>query len=243
MTKQAERQYLVLLGEEGRVHARDKPFSDESCGLLLCDIGTIMNLLPPRPARVLELGCGGGWFSCMLARHGYRVVGVDISEAMVALAQENRRTQGLDNAAFLQGDYESLSFADEFDAVVFYDSLHHSESEHAALAAAYRALKPGGILITHEPGEGHSKSPDSIRAMERFGVSERDMPPHQIIKVARRIGFSRPRVLPMPLALNLVIYKQTSTSKLLNSAIMAARLLKMLFHKAETRSAITVLTK
>src|SRR3954462_3184773 len=166
MTKQAENDYPVLIGETGRVHARDKPFSDENRGLMLCDVGTIMNLLPPRPARVLELGCGAGWFSCLLARHGYEVVGVDISEAMIELAEQNRRAQAAGHVRFMRGDYEGLKFANEFDAVIFYDSLHHSDSEEDAIAAAYRALKPGGILLTHEPGEGHSKSPDSIAAMQ-----------------------------------------------------------------------------
>lgn len=243
MTKQAEIDYPSMIGAERRVRARDKPFSEDDCGLLLCDVGTVINLLPRRPARVLELGCGGGWFSCFLARHGYEVVGVDISSDMIALAEQNRGTQALPNLKFTVGDYETLGFSNEFDAVVFYDSLHHADSEHDALAAAFKALKPGGLLITHEPGEGHSKAPASIEAMKLYGVNERDMPPHHIIKVGKEVGFSGWHVFPMPLTLSIIVYRQYSRSWLLNWLLVLARLAKMLLYRPRRLSAITVLTK
>jgi hypothetical protein len=72
---------------------------------------------------------------------------------------------------------------------VFYDSLHHAVDESAALRAVYRALKPGGVCITSEPGTGHANSRDAQEAVRKFGVTERDMPPHRIMRVAKQIGF------------------------------------------------------
>ncbi len=87
-------------------------------------------------------------------------------------------------------DYESLHFEEPFDCAVFYDALHHAVDERAALESAYRALRPGGILITHEPGAGHSESPESVRARELYAVTEKDMPPAHIRDLCREIGFS-----------------------------------------------------
>ena len=84
------------------------------------------------------------------------------------------------------------------DYVIFHDALHHAESEDAALRAAYAALKPGGMTICIEPGDGHSQSPGSIHAVKEFGVHEKDMPPRKIIRHARAAGFRRHLVLPWP---------------------------------------------
>lgn len=198
MTKLAEQEYPLKIGELGRQHAKGKPFSDPNCGTLLGDIGFIMSLLPKPPARLLDLGCGTGWTSCFFAKYGFDVTGQDISQEMINLAEENLLEHKLHNVRFIQSDYENLSFENEFDCAVFYDSLHHAVDESLAIRSAYNALKRGGILITHEPGEGHSAHPHSINAMEQFGVNERDMPPHLIIKAGKQAGFREFQILPLP---------------------------------------------
>lgn len=198
MTKAAEQNYLNLTGEAGRVHSGGKPFSDENCGLNLAAIGTLMALLPKPPARILDMGCGAGWTSIFFAKRGYEVVGQDISQDMLDLATDTAARQGIGSKlSFVRSDYESTDHDQSFDAVVFYDCLHHADDERAALASAYRALKPGGVCITHEPGEGHAETPASIEAMRIYGVSERDMPPHLIIRHARQLGFKSHRIYPM----------------------------------------------
>lgn len=64
-----------------------------------------MKLLPPPPARVLDLGVGSGWTSEMLARCGYRVVGLDIAPDMIAIAR--RRITGSLDLRFEVCDYEA----------------------------------------------------------------------------------------------------------------------------------------
>jgi len=63
MPKAGELTYLQKLGPAGRQHALDKPFSDSLCWRYLIDIGAILSLLPPPPARLLDLGAGSGWTS------------------------------------------------------------------------------------------------------------------------------------------------------------------------------------
>lgn len=192
MPKLGEINYLKAAGAAGAAHIGNKPFSDEACGRYLGDLALVMELLPPPPAAILDLGVGSGWTSLFLARRGYDVVGRDICPDMIRLAERNRNRQIAENVAFEVGDYESLPDRRAFDAVLFYDALHHAEDERAALSAAFAALKPGGVCLTVEPGEGHAAA--SREAMEKFGVTEKDMPPHHVVAVGRSVGFRQIRV-------------------------------------------------
>ena len=189
MGKSGEIDYLTKGGPDFIRHAKYKPFSDINCAGYLMEFGGLMALLPPPPARVLDLGCGTGWTSRFLAKTGYETVAIDISPEMIFHAEEMRQQDKLDNLSFVVADYEDLQFLEEFDAVVFYDSLHHAVDEELALRKAYQALRPGGVCLASEPGEGHSLSEAAVRAVERFDVTEKDMPPRYIMEIGRRCGF------------------------------------------------------
>lgn len=189
--KQGEIDYIKNLGLTYTLHALNKPYSDDKCGLYLMDIGSIIQLLPPIPAKILDMGCGTGWTSVFYAKRGYNVTGQDISQDMIDLAKINKVKSNLDNLEFMVSDYELMNIKNEFDCVVFYDSLHHAENENRALEVAYNALKSNGILITLEPGEGHSKSQPSLEAVQKYGVEEKDMPPYHIIDLCKGIGFKK----------------------------------------------------
>jgi SAM-dependent methyltransferase len=206
VAKQGEIDYLKKLGEAGIRHATDKPFSDAECGALLMELGAILNLLPPPPARLLDLGCGTGWTSCFFARRGYEVVGQDIAADMIEQAHENKIRYRVENVHFVECDYEDFDFEDEFDAAVFFDSLHHSLSEEDALRQVYRALKPGGVCVTSEPGLGHAGRPASRNAVERYDVTERDMHPGRIIRAGKKAGFARFRTFPHARQLSACLY-------------------------------------
>lgn len=192
MPRLGEINYLKSAGAEGIEHVRNKPFSDAACGRYLGDLGLVMGLLPPPPARILDLGVGSGWTTLFLSRRGYEVVGRDICPDMISLAEQNRDYMAVESASFEVGDYESMNYRNQFDAVLFYDSLHHAVDERAALLAAHNALKPGGICLTVEPGEGHAAV--SEEAVRRFGVTEKDMPPHHIIAFGEQVGFRQFKV-------------------------------------------------
>lgn len=248
MSKQAEISYLANTGEAGRWHSLYKPFSDPSCGTSLATIGTIMQLLPPAPARLLDFGCGGGWTSVFYALHGFRVTGQDIAPDMIALAMDNRARNGLsaEQLDLLCSDFENLDLQEQYDAAIFFDCLHHADDEELAIRSAYNALKPGGILITHEPGEGHSINPHTIAVTEQYGVNERDMPPSLIVKCGLAAGFSHFRVLPMHAELFNVFYADDlyrGRRKLKWKYRLVRRVLRMLFRPNMAAGSIVVLTK
>jgi SAM-dependent methyltransferase len=203
MAKQGEIDYLKNLEKEKGFdnsigHAMNKPFSDPDCSKYLSELAAIMELLPPPPARLLDAGCGSGWTSCFFAKRGYTVVGVDIAGDLIELARGLAQKEGLENAHFEVHDYESMPFKNEFDCAVFYDSLHHSMDEKLAIQAIYSALKTGGRCVTDEPGKGHATSRGSIEAMEKYGVSECDMPPSLIFAAGKAAGFKKFLVYPHP---------------------------------------------
>lgn len=162
-----------------------KPFSDPRCGEYLMDIAQVMNLLPPSPARLLDIGVGSGWTSELFARRGYEVVGLDISPDMIALAKQRSHP----NLSFQVCDYESGPIPANFDAAVIYDSLHHAENEFLVIKNIFAALVPGGVLITVEPGAGHSQTADSIEVMRKYGTTEKDMPFSLQLELMQRAGF------------------------------------------------------
>jgi SAM-dependent methyltransferase len=195
--KAGERSYYARLGPEGRRHAQDKPFSDSECGKYLADIGAMLLMLEPPPRSVIDFGCGAGWTSLFLARAGYDVLGVDISEDAIALARAAGAAAG-SSAKFAVADYEGFTAGAQFDYALFYDSLHHAEDEQAAVEAAFRVLKPGGVLFAFEPGAGHSRSPGARHAASNYGVHEKDMSPSYVRRLGRRAGFERALWLPLP---------------------------------------------
>jgi SAM-dependent methyltransferase len=216
MAKNDEINYLKNIGPDGMAHAANKPFSDPECGNYLVDLGFIMSLLPPPPLKLLDLGCGTGWTSVFFARRGYQVTAQDISGDMIHLANRNKEKAGIENAAFIESDFESLDFKNEFDCAVFYDSLHHSEDANMALKKIYAALKPGGVCVTCEPGKGHAKQ--SGQVVEKFRTTEKDMPPTCIIKIGKAVGFRTFRVYPRLMLLGRALYK-TTRNPLINALL------------------------
>jgi SAM-dependent methyltransferase len=104
-------------------------------------------------ALVLELGCGIGIFSELLAASGARLVGIDISEDLLRRAGQRCRDRGLGapRVQFERASIERLPHAPgTFEAVIGSSILHHLEVG-PALAEVHRVLKPGGRFVVAEP--------------------------------------------------------------------------------------------
>jgi len=116
---------------------------------LLIHIADQAELVPGM--RVLDAGCGIGGPSLWLARHrGVRVAALNISAVQVAEARARVAAAGLgDRVAVTQGDFHRLEDhyePESFDAVLFLESLVHSDHPQVVLESAHRVLKPGGVL-------------------------------------------------------------------------------------------------
>ena len=105
---------------------------------------TLRALLPDlRGLRVLDLGCGFGWF-CRFARTqgAARVLGIDVSERMLARAKAETAD---DAVSYIQADLEQLTLASAaFDLAYSSLTLHYIENLERLLAQVHAALIPGG---------------------------------------------------------------------------------------------------
>ena len=103
----------------------------------------LMKDLEIRPgSRVLDLGCGPGLFSILLAKKGMDVVGIDYSAAMVKKAEENASEEGV-SCQFIKMNAQDLAFEDnEFDAVVSRSVIWALERPRECYREILRVLKP-----------------------------------------------------------------------------------------------------
>lgn len=103
----------------------------------------------PADARVLDVGCGSGWASRVMAekaRDG-RVVGIDISDAMVQLARES--SASFSNIEFQVATAEKLPFEDdEFTHAFSMESLYYYADILVALKEIKRVLSQGGLFVS-----------------------------------------------------------------------------------------------
>ncbi len=103
----------------------------------------------PANAQVLDVGCGSGWASRLLAGQASdgRVVGIDISDEMIQLARDSSSL--FSNVEFRIASAEELPFKDdEFTHAFSMESLYYYTNMIAALREIHRVLKSGGLFVT-----------------------------------------------------------------------------------------------
>jgi SAM-dependent methyltransferase len=142
---------------------------------------------------VLDVACGTGNFSRDFARsvggEGL-VVGIDVSQTMLARAVEDTRGAGLDNAAYVRGNAQELPFvSDSFDAVCCFAALHLFQDPMRALDRMTDVLTPGGRIALFTSVRGRSAP---LRTMEsilgaRGGAALFER--HEVVKALEERGF------------------------------------------------------
>jgi len=114
--------------------------------------------LPDPPADVLDLGCGTGSLSVLLARRGFRVTAVDLSPNMVEHARRKLTAANLD-ARVLVADASDLPPLGDIDVVLVRHLLWTLPDPTGALRHWIGLSRPGGRLVLVE-GRWHTSAPD-----------------------------------------------------------------------------------
>jgi len=125
--------------------------------------------------RVLDIGTGAGDVALLAAEivgaEG-EVVGIDINGEVLDIARTRADEAGLTNVRFIETDLRAMAFVEAFDAAVGRLILIHSGDPVAALTAAARTVRPGGIIAFQD----FNLLEDSIRSY----------PPHPLVTVVNR---------------------------------------------------------
>jgi len=105
---------------------------------------------PRQEIRILDAGCGPGFFSMILAEAGFSVTGVDVTLEMLKKARAATKNAGF-QVTYLQGDVQDLPFSDEsFDIVVSRNLTWILKTPAKAYKEWYRVLAPGGMLVNFD---------------------------------------------------------------------------------------------
>jgi SAM-dependent methyltransferase len=202
---EAHRRYVERVGSGGELWLRTKPFSAPpgrelwECLRIFAHIVERLEL--EYRAQVLDLGCGPGWLSEFLARCGYWVTGVDVSEDMVKIARERiaaidepigKGTQAL--AEFHAMPVLELPWRKRFDAAILYDAMHHFDDELETLRVIKNTLAPGGQIFLHEgvrPAPGSEGERQLMTEMEEYGTLESPFDPEYLVAVLVEAGFTQ----------------------------------------------------
>jgi len=196
-------------------HYLNEPFTkntEEEVNFILSELKL------PKGSRILDIGCGVGRHSIELAKRGYRVTGIDISEGMLAEGRKRAEKEGV-NVEFIRADATKFQRRREFDAAIClcegaFSILSHGDNpiEHdlAILRNVYEALKPGGrFILTALSALGRLKNatdkdiesglfdPDSMTFLEeltapngeRFTIRERVYTPTELKLMLMMVGF------------------------------------------------------
>ncbi len=104
-----------------------------------------------KAVKILDIGCGTGRHSIELARRGYTITGIDLSESQLARAREKAGEQKL-AIDFQKQDARNLSFNNQFDLAIMlcegaFPLMETDEMNYQILQSAAKCLKPKGKLI------------------------------------------------------------------------------------------------
>jgi GT2 family glycosyltransferase/ubiquinone/menaquinone biosynthesis C-methylase UbiE len=119
--------------------------------------------------RVLDIACGEGYGSALMARAAEQVIGVDISEAVIAHARE--AYAHIPRLQFLAGSAAQLPLADaSVDMVVSFETIEHHDQHEEMMLEFVRVLRPGGLLLLSSPNKAVYS--DEAQFKNEFHVKE-----------------------------------------------------------------------
>jgi SAM-dependent methyltransferase len=137
-----------------RRYEKYSEYSYESSGYKKLDyiVKNIQTVFGSAKCRILEIGCGNGNISTVLASYGHQVLAIDMSEDCIRYAAALKEKYNLKNLSFTVSNATEIhSTGEPFDAVICSEVLEHLDDPESIVSKAYSVLKPGGILIVTVP--------------------------------------------------------------------------------------------
>lgn len=135
------------------------------------------------PIVIADLGAGEGLVSQLLARRAKQVWCIDSSPKMVEVGSALAEKNGLANLAYKLGDIEKVPLADaSVDLAILSQALHHAQHPQAAVAEAFRILKPGGQLLVLDLREHDFEKARELYADVWLGFKENTL--HRFLETA-----------------------------------------------------------
>ncbi|HTK11705.1 MAG TPA: class I SAM-dependent methyltransferase [Ktedonobacteraceae bacterium] len=133
------------------------------------DVANILELLPlPPQSQILDLCCGQGRHAIPLARAGYQLTGLDLSQPLLELAIDEANRQDVE-ITWLQSDMREIPFEQTFDAVIniftSFGYLENEEEDLHVLEQVAKSLKPAGLFLletVYQPKVLRAFTPHSI---------------------------------------------------------------------------------
>jgi len=140
--------------------------------------------------EIADLGAGEGLVSQLLAQRARQVWCIDNSPRMVEVGTELAKKNGLANLAYKLGDIEHVPLPDRsVDLAILSQALHHARHPQAAVAEAFRILRPGGQILALDLNEHGFEKARELYADVWLGFKESAI--HGFLKKA---GFAKVEV-------------------------------------------------
>jgi arsenite methyltransferase len=150
---------------------------------------------------VLDLGSGGGIDVLLSAKRvgpTGKAYGLDMTDEMLALANENKRRAGAENVEFLKGEIEQIPLPDaSVDVVISNCVINLSCDKSKVLSEAFRVLKPGGRFAVSDVVVRGDVAAEIRRNMELWiGCVAGALEEQEFLSLLREVGFVKPSIEP-----------------------------------------------
>jgi SAM-dependent methyltransferase len=166
---------------------------------------------------VLDLGSGGGIDVLLSAKRvgpTGKAYGLDMTDEMLALANENKRRAGAENVEFLKGEIEDIPLPDaSVDVIISNCVINLSGDKRKVLSEAFRVLKPGGRFAVSDVIV-RGDVPAAVKSnMELWiGCVAGALEEQEFVGLLREVGFAKPSIEPTR------IYKAEDAAAFLNGS-------------------------